>query len=251
MTLRASAPVSALVKPLTLSDGWLMSSSRDFPAPSVRARPSSRFQLLVVGRRLGERAPLGLAERLDVVVPALDGHAPRVVLHRGEQARERHRGVRRPVAVVAAVQRALRAVDGELDVRVAAHAEDDLLAPRLVDGAVADDPRVGREQLLVAREYLGEVRRAGLLLALEEELEVDGRLDALRAAARRRPSGWPTRPPCRPRPSARRAATRGRCSRRRRASAGGCRLARAAPCAARLPRLACPSTSRGSVGWPS
>src|ERR671932_455359 len=79
------------------------------------------------------------------------------------------------------MKRALRPVDGHVHVRVAAHPEDDLLTARLVDWAVADDPGVGGEQLPVPGHDLDKVRRAGLLLALEEEFEVDGRRDAARA----------------------------------------------------------------------
>ena len=54
----------------------------------------------------------------------------------------------------------------------AARAEDDLLAPALVHRAVADQPDIAAQQVLVRCEDLRQVRRAGLLLALEDELDV-------------------------------------------------------------------------------
>src|SRR5437868_2228836 len=41
MTLRAPAPASALTIPLMLSDGRLISSANDFPAPSGVLKPSA------------------------------------------------------------------------------------------------------------------------------------------------------------------------------------------------------------------
>ena len=87
-------------------------------------------------------------------------------------------GIRRPVAVVPAVQRPVRAVDREIDIHIAAHAKHDLLSTRLMHRPVADDERIGLEQVFVLCEYLSQVRRAGFFFALEKEFDVDGRLYA-------------------------------------------------------------------------
>ena len=126
-----------------------------------------------------------VAERLDAVVEVVDQDAAVVVLHGGQQARQHHRGIRRPVAVVAAVQFVTGAVERDVDARDAARAEDDLLAAALVDGPVADQPDVARQQVLVLLEDVREVRRAGLFLAFEDEFEVGvtGYGGALRASS--------------------------------------------------------------------
>ena len=90
-------------------------------------------------------------------------------------------GIRRPVAVVAAVQPARRTVHRELDAGDAARAEHDLLPSRLVHRPVAEEPRVGAQQRRVLLEQLAQMSRAGLLLALEEELEVHRRRTRRRA----------------------------------------------------------------------
>jgi len=59
---------------------------------------------------VGEDFLFGVAE-LHAVIVAGDGDAPLVVLHGGDEAREADGGVGDVVAVVAAVQRLLRAVD--------------------------------------------------------------------------------------------------------------------------------------------
>ncbi len=92
---------------------------------------------------------------------------------RRDQVRQHHRRVGRPVAVVAAVQGSHRAVEGELQARHPAGAEVDLHPPGGMDRAVAEDPGVGSEQIRVLAQDLREVGRALLLLALQEELEVN------------------------------------------------------------------------------
>ena len=78
------------------------------------------------------------------------------------------------------MQRPLRAEDCNVDVRVAAHAEDYLLASGLVHRAVADDPRISGEQIFVEVDDLAEVRRAGFFLTFENELDVHQGSDAVR-----------------------------------------------------------------------
>jgi hypothetical protein len=73
------------------------------------------------------------------------------------------------------VQRPERPVGGEVEAGDAADAEHQLLPARLVDRPVGEQPGVGGEQRLVALEQRAQVRRPGLLLALEEELHVHRR----------------------------------------------------------------------------
>src|SRR5215212_9063128 len=82
------------------------------------------------------------------------------------------RGIRRPVTVVTTVQRSFGSEHGEIDVRIATRAEDDLLASGLVHWTVADDPRIGSEQFLVAVNDLAEMRRACFLFTFKEKLDV-------------------------------------------------------------------------------
>ncbi len=191
-------------------------------------------QRAVVGADGRDRGALRGGERNDVVVPAGNGHPAGGVLHPGEQLRQPHGGIRRPVAVVAAVQRPRRAVDREVDVDVAAHAEDDLLA------AVADAPArrtkiqaSARSSSPCARQDVGEVRRARLLLAVEEELDVDARRLAFAAQRGQRLHERDDSPPCRPRRSGRRCATRDRSAHRAREAARSLRRPGASRRAAR------------------
>ena len=115
--------------------------------------------------------------RPHVVGEAGDRDAAVIVPHAGDQRRHEDGGIRRPVPVVAAVQRAHRAVGRELEAHHPARAEHDLLAPALMHGAVAEDPRVGAQQVRVRLEHAAQVRGPRFLLALEEELEVDRRRD--------------------------------------------------------------------------
>jgi hypothetical protein len=52
-----------------------------------------------------------------------------------------------------------RAIHGQLDVRVAACAEEDDLLARLVDGAIADQPDVAGNEAPMRVEDLLEMRR--------------------------------------------------------------------------------------------
>ncbi len=94
------------------------------------------------------------------------------VLHAGEELDKHERGVWSPVAVVAAVEGAVGAVDGDLEVGVAACAEDEGLAAGLVDGAIADEPDVAVDEVAVGHEDLFEVGGAGFFFALPDEADV-------------------------------------------------------------------------------
>src|SRR5207237_6674993 len=94
-------------------------------------RAELRSQLVIVSRSFGDGPLFRFTYWLDAVVPAGDRHTSRVVFHRSQQSRQQHRRVWRPVSVMAAVQRPLRAVTRDVNVLIAANAADHLLASRL------------------------------------------------------------------------------------------------------------------------
>src|SRR5262245_2007687 len=79
---------------------------------------------------------------------------------------------------MSAVECAIRTVERELDARDAADAEHDLLAPRLMNRPVAEEPGVCPKERSVTLEVRLEVPRPGFLFALEEEFEIDRRCHA-------------------------------------------------------------------------
>src|SRR5665647_205545 len=111
--------------------------------PESERRPKRVVELW----RLANRTTLKRTERTYVVVPAADQNATGLVLHRREKMHESHRGVRSPVSVVATMQRPIRSVHSHVNVYVTADSVHDLLATRLMNGTVADDPYVGLEKL--------------------------------------------------------------------------------------------------------
>ena len=128
--------------PRMFSEGCVISSSRLFGAFSVDPSQNSRISSASHRRSFGHGALLGLAQRLDFIVEMIDQNPPVVVFHRSKQLGQHHRGIRRPVAVVAAVQFDPGTVDGNVHDADAAGAEDEQLPPGLVRGAVADQPDV-------------------------------------------------------------------------------------------------------------
>src|SRR5262249_56982307 len=98
------------------------------------------------------------------------------------------RGIGRPIAVMSAVKLAAWAVYGDLHSRHASRPEIDLLPPRLVDRPVANQPRVGFQQVAMFFDDLRKMRRPGLFFALAEKSDVRinsdlGRLQRVERAA--------------------------------------------------------------------
>jgi hypothetical protein len=87
--------------------------------------------------------------------------------------REAHGGVGDVVAEVAAVQRLARTVDDEVDLRDAAVAEHDRRALALVARAVEDDQCVACQEPALRGGHAADRRRALLLLAVDQHLDVD------------------------------------------------------------------------------
>jgi hypothetical protein len=115
---------------------------------------------------------LGLAQ-LHVVVVARHGDAALVVLHGGQQRRQALRGVGRVVAVVAAVQRHLGAIDLDAGLGRAAVAEDQRGAVGGVHRSVVDHDGIRAQQLAVGCHHLADRGRAFFLFAVEHHLHVD------------------------------------------------------------------------------
>ena len=87
---------------------------------------------------------------------------------------ERPDRVRRDPAEVAGVQVAVRAFGSQFEVGHAAHAELDCLATAVVDRPIAGHDQVDIEQIGMRAHEFGDVRRANLLLALEQDDHVAG-----------------------------------------------------------------------------
>ena len=92
--------------------------------------------------------------------------------HGCDERRKARPGIRRHVAVVAGMQACRRPVHGQSKPGDPARTQREARQAARVDRAVAEDPEIGLEDVAMRREGLGKVRRAGLLLALEEELQV-------------------------------------------------------------------------------
>ena len=91
----------------------------------IRARNSEELhQFFRIIRNRVENAFLFRAERWHVVVETFNDDPAVVVLHGADQMDQIHRGIRRPIPIMAAVQRELRTENSQLDGRDAAAAEN-------------------------------------------------------------------------------------------------------------------------------
>jgi len=144
--------------------------------PGGRERPQVLDAKLVreLGAVVGERrehAPLLVRGRHDSVLEAVDQHPPAPVAHGGERLHQTPRRVRHHVAAVARMHVVRGPLDRELDPEHAAATEIDGRAVRLVARAVGGVAQVGGEERAVLAHESGQALAAGLLLALEHELE--------------------------------------------------------------------------------
>ena len=152
--------------------------SQDRESERQRAFRSAHAQLgaqPLVGRgdRQHRRAVLR-RDRPNGFIEAGDGDPAIIGPHRREHSREFRRRIRRPVAVVPAVEGSGRTVHRHAEPHHAADAVHELQHARLVARPVGEDPEVGRQERAMRGEHLAEVARARLLLTLEEEFEVHG-----------------------------------------------------------------------------
>ena len=101
-------------------DGFLQGRAQRFGSCNTDAFTDHGF----VVADFSEDAAFGVGE-FDAIVIAGDGDAAVVVFHRGEQGGQALRRIRRVVTVVAAVQFAMRTLDGQARGGVAAVAKDE------------------------------------------------------------------------------------------------------------------------------
>ncbi len=178
MMVRAWSPMSPLVQAADVQRGilqrFLQVVAHLFGAPDAE----KAHQLVAAIGHGGQNLPLLLGQLRHVVVEAGDGGAPVRVFHRCEQLDEIERGVGRPVAVVAAVQRELRTEGRELKHEVATRAEGQRRLAARVQRAVENQHQVGPVLLAVAAHRGRQARRSGFLFAVEDDLHV--RRDRLR-----------------------------------------------------------------------
>ena len=155
-----------------------------------RRRPDLRqVGRLVVGQR-GDRRALAGRQLADLVVEPGDGHAAVGLVQRGDQPGHRVQRIGHAAAMPARVQVLGRRRQRQLEAAqpAAGHGER-----RLVDAphrAVGRDDDVGGEQVRVLAHERVEMPAADLLLALEQELDVDRQAARpWRRTPRRRRSG--------------------------------------------------------------
>ena len=76
------------------------------------------------------------------------------------------------------MQGAVCAIDSDIHLHHAAHAEVNLLLARLMNRPVSTYPGVGLKQPCIAIHDIGEIRRSRFLLAVQQKLEVRGQTNA-------------------------------------------------------------------------
>ena len=93
--------------------------------------------------------------------------------HAGQQMHQHHDRVWRPVPIMPAVQLAQRPIDGDICPGYSAHPKTDQLPAGLVHRPIAEQPEIGLQQVRVPPNHVRKMRRAGFLLAIEKEFEID------------------------------------------------------------------------------
>ena len=96
--------------------------------------------------------------RADVVVEAFDQNPAVLVPHRIEQMGEANNWVRHPIPVVAVVQAFDGTVNGKIETKRAARAEDELHPPALMHGAIAKNPGVRADGVREFFQVIGQMR---------------------------------------------------------------------------------------------
>ncbi len=173
----ALSPTAPTEKPRRLIAGRAILSASGVGCPSVQPRSRSFLSCSSTGGAAARAARAVSPNGPNELVDPGDEDVAVGVAHGGDETRELHPGVGRPVAVVPRVERDRRAVGGHLDRGHAADAVDHLGQPGLVHGAVAEDPQIGREQVAVRAEDLRHVRRSAVLPRRRGQLDVDARND--------------------------------------------------------------------------
>ena len=130
---------------------------------------------LLVERQLGEQVPLGRRQLHDLVVEAGQRDPAVVIMQVGEQVGQRLQRVGHGAAERAGVQVALGAVHVDLGGDDAAHAgahRRDIGGPHR---GVRDHDDIAGQPFALAPQQVGEVDRARLLLAFDDQLDRDRR----------------------------------------------------------------------------
>ena len=133
----------------------------------------------LVKRQPGEQIPFRIVKWVDLVVETGQRHAAVAVVQAGQQLRERVQRVGHPAAERPGVQVPVRAAQVDLGVDQPPHAGAHRRDVRRPHRGVGDHDHVAPEPVACGPQQRGEVRRPGLLLALDQQLERDRR----RAAA--------------------------------------------------------------------
>ena len=108
---RVNPPPASMANTLSVGS-FNFSSSRSSPRSGSATRKSCFNDVSTFGvSAMACRSVRG--QRHDVAIEVLDGDATAIVFHAREEARQPHRRVGRPVAVVAGMQVALRAIHRE------------------------------------------------------------------------------------------------------------------------------------------
>jgi hypothetical protein len=131
--------------------------------------------VLLVERQLGEPGPLLVGQRDHRVVEPGDGDPAVLVVQRGQQPGQRGQRVGDRAAERAGVQVDVRAVEVDLAAGQPAHAGRRGREVAGEHAGVGDHRDVRGDPVPPVAQQVGEVRRAGLLLALDEEAQRDRR----------------------------------------------------------------------------
>ena len=116
-------------------------------------------------------------QRRHIVVKAVHGHAPLVVLHRRQEFRQRQRRIGRPVAVIPAVKVPHRSVDGDDGAHDAARAEEQRRAAAGMPRTIHHDERVASNPAAVLTHDRLERWRARFFIPFEHDPNVRGERD--------------------------------------------------------------------------
>src|SRR5215469_1067781 len=100
-----------------------------------------------------------------------------LIFHPSEKLSQHHGGIRRPIAIVSAVQSPDSTKDCNLQMRVSPCAENNGLLSTLINRSVTHQPHVAVNQIAVSIEDRFQVRRSCLFLALPDETDIGPKWD--------------------------------------------------------------------------
>jgi len=136
------------------------------------AEPEGIHEHAVVHRRTSQSLLFEAGKRRDAVVEVRNQHVSRLVFHACQQLGKHHRRIRSPVAIVAAVQAVMRAVERDFEMSIAARAEDHCLLSALIHRPIADQKNVAVNEVAIRSKDLFQMRRSCLFFALPNEADI-------------------------------------------------------------------------------